>query len=178
MNTMANMHMPVIEQKLPNGQTLMSMKMIFNDQIQGEKLPFPGHFQTPTGNAAIYHQSTITDLLGVKGLDLIAGLRLDYEKLRLDYNTGYDFQHKYGLNGELTMGGMTHNLTLVKDSIYQAQRELMGKLKHDYLQLLPRFSVQYKIKDSNVYATISKGYRSGGYNIQQFQRRNTDQRNT
>ena len=168
MNSMANMKMPVIEQKLPNGQTLMSMKMIFNDQIQGTELPFPGHFQTPTGNGAIYHQSTITDLLGVKGLDLIAGLRLDYEKLRLDYNTGYDFQHEYGLNGELTMGGMTRNLTLVEKNTYQAQRELMGKLKHDYLQLLPRFSVQYKIKDSNVYATISKGYRSGGYNIQQF----------
>ena len=168
MNSMANMHMPVIEQKLPNGQTLMSMKMIFNDQIQGTELPFPGHFQTPTGNGAIYHQSTITDLLGVKGLDLIAGLRLDYEKLRLDYNTGYDFQHEYGLNGELTMGDMTRNLTLVEKNTYQAQRELMGKLKHDYLQLLPRISVQYKIKDSNVYATISKGYRSGGYNIQQF----------
>ena len=66
------------------------------------------------------------------------------------------------------MGGMTRNLTLVEKNTYQAHRELMGKLKHDYLQLLPRISVQYKIKDSNVYATISKGYRSGGYNIQQF----------
>lgn len=168
MNSMANKNIPVIEQMGPNGQPVMSMKMIFNDQIQGSELPFQGHFQTPTGSGAIYHQSTVTDLLGVKGLDLTAGLRLDYEKLRLKYNTGYDFQHKYDLSGELTMRGETRKLTLVEKKVYQAHHELMGQLKHDYLQLLPRFSIQYKLQESNIYATISRGYRSGGYNIQQF----------
>ncbi|MGN0232849.1 MAG: TonB-dependent receptor [Bacteroidaceae bacterium] len=168
MNTMANAHMPVIQQTAPNGMPLMTMKMLFNDQIQGTELPFQGHFQTPTSSGAVYHQSTITDLLGVKGLDLTAGLRLDYEKLRLKYDTGYDFLHEYELTGELTLPSGTRNLTLVEKDNYQTRRNLMGKLNHDYLQFLPRFSLQYKIHESNIYATISRGYRSGGYNIQQF----------
>ena len=44
-----------------------------------------------------------------------------------------------------------------------------GELSTDYLQVLPKFSLQYSWnKMNNVYATISKGYRSGGYNIQMF----------
>lgn len=168
MNANANAHLPVIEQKAPNRMPVMTMKMIFSDNIQGEDLLFGGHFRTPTGSAAIYHQSTITDLLNARGLDLTVGLRLDYEKTNLHYNTGYDFLHEYGLTGELTMPQMSGELPLVPTATYQAQRNLSGNLTHDYLQLLPRFSLQYKIKESNIYATVSRGYRSGGFNIQQF----------
>lgn len=162
MNAQANAHLPVIT------QGPMSMQMTFHDQVLGESLPFSGHFRTPTGSGAIYHQSTITDLLGIQGLDLTAGLRLDYEKVRLDYNTGYDFMHEYGMAGNLTMPNGTRELTLVPTATYHVQNALAGKLKHDYLQLLPRFSLQYEIGRSNLYATISRGYRSGGFNIQQF----------
>lgn len=44
-----------------------------------------------------------------------------------------------------------------------------GKLSNDYLQLLPKFAIQYEWKKgNNVYATVSRGYRSGGYNVQMF----------
>ena len=162
MNRNANNHLPTIS------QGPMQMQMLFKDNIQGEALLFGGRFHTPTGSGAIYHQSTITDLLGAKGLEMTLGLRLDYEKMKLDYNTGYDFEHEYGLTGHLTMPNMERDLTLVPVNIYSVQNALMGKLSHDYLQLLPRFSLQYKISDSNIYATVSRGYRSGGFNIQQF----------
>jgi outer membrane receptor protein involved in Fe transport len=46
---------------------------------------------------------------------------------------------------------------------------LEGSLSHDYTQLLPKLAVSYKWDDgSNVYASVSKGYRSGGYNVQMF----------
>ena len=46
---------------------------------------------------------------------------------------------------------------------------LNGKFSNDYLQLLPKFALQYEWKKgNNVYATVSRGYRSGGYNIQMF----------
>lgn len=44
-----------------------------------------------------------------------------------------------------------------------------GKLDHDYILLLPKFALQYNINRNNsIYVTVSKGYRSGGYNIQMF----------
>ena len=44
-----------------------------------------------------------------------------------------------------------------------------GKLSHDYIQLLPKFALQYDFDSrNNIYASVSKGYRSGGYNIQMF----------
>lgn len=162
MNAGSNAHLPIIS------QGLMTMKMAFDDRIQGDALRFGGHFKTPTGSGAVYHQSTVTDLLNVQGLDLTLGLRLDYEKMKLNYSTGYAFDHEYGLTGQLTTPNGTRMLTLVPTSMYQANRTLQGRLTHDYLQLLPRFSLMYRMEQGNVYATVSRGYRSGGFNIQQF----------
>lgn len=162
MNKNANAHMPAIT------QGLMKMQMVFHDAIQGDGLLFSGRFSTPTGSGAVYHQSTITDLLGAKGLDLTLGLRLDYEKMKIDYHTGYDFEHEYSLMGHLTMPGMERDITMVPAASHHVQNALPGRLCHDYLQLLPRFSLQYRIGSSNLYATVSRGYRSGGFNIQQF----------
>ena len=50
-----------------------------------------------------------------------------------------------------------------------AKTQFIGKESTDYLQLLPKFTIQYAWNSkNNVYATVSKGYRSGGYNIQMF----------
>ena len=44
-----------------------------------------------------------------------------------------------------------------------------GKISDDYVQLLPKFALQYEWKKgNNAYVTVSKGYRSGGYNVQMF----------
>jgi outer membrane receptor protein involved in Fe transport len=42
--------------------------------------------------------------------------------------------------------------------------------KRSFHQLLPKVGVTYRVDDSgsNIYATVSKGYRAGGYNIQMF----------
>lgn len=71
-------------------QGAMNMTMTFSDEIQGDELYIGGDFDTPILNGAIFHQSTFNDLFGLEGLSFTAGLRLDYEKLKLKYNTGYD----------------------------------------------------------------------------------------
>ncbi|MDE6348629.1 MAG: TonB-dependent receptor, partial [Bacteroides sp.] len=45
-----------------------------------------------------------------------------------------------------------------------------GSIRKEYLQLLPKLSLQYDLARNrgNLYATVSKGYRSGGYNVQMF----------
>ena len=160
-NTMANRFMPTITQ----GPT--TMKMQFSDVINGTSLPIDGHFKTPVLNTAIFHQSTFNDLFGLEGLSFTAGLRMDYEKLTLDYNTGCNYTHTYSLSGILTPKNST--IPMVRPTIFNQAIRYEGELKHDYIQLLPKFALQYNFnKQNNVYATVSKGYRSGGYNFQMF----------
>ena len=139
---------------LPAGSPSMNMT------IHNPTLSVGGTFDTPTLSAALYHQSTFNDLF-IEGLSFTAGLRLDYEKMSMKYNSvstpvDFDFNLKMG-----PMASLSDNM--------QAPTSFIGKLSTDYLQLLPKFAIQYEWnKRNNVYATVSRGYRSGGYNIQMF----------
>lgn len=129
--------------------------------IASNQIHVPGIFDTPTLNSAVYHQSTINDLL-VEGLSLTVGIRLDYEKIKMNYNSSTNMP----FNFLFKMSPMPMPIE-VKD--LKALSAFEGELSTDYLQVLPKFSLQYSWnKKNNVYATISKGYRSGGYNIQMF----------
>ncbi|MDO4165233.1 MAG: TonB-dependent receptor [Bacteroides sp.] len=129
--------------------------------INNENLLVSGDFDTPTLSGAIFHQSTFNDLL-VKGLSATIGLRLDYEKMKMDYNSAVD---PTDFTFSMTMRGytLTNRDPLVGLASY------IGKESTDYVQLLPKFALQYEwSRGNNVYATAARGYRSGGYNIQMF----------
>lgn len=115
-----------------------------------------GDFKTPVFNAAVYHQSTLKDVF-VKGLSVTAGFRVDYEKNSIDYRTGTELPFKFAIRPmEILQPVQTHTL-------------MKGKYSDDYVQLLPKFALQYDFGSrSNVYFTASKGFRSGGYNFQMF----------
>lgn len=118
-------------------------------------------FKTPTLSGAIYHQSTFNDLL-IKGLSATVGLRLDYEKIWLNYLSA---SNPLNFNFTLDIPPYMH----MESNGLEAESSLKGKENTDYIQLLPKFALQYEWqKGNNVYATISRGYRSGGYNIQMF----------
>lgn len=125
-----------------------------------------GNFDTPIWNAAIFHQSTLNDLF-VEGLSLTVGLRLDYEKMNMKYNSISD---PTDFNFSMKMAAMPPRPPMAleaKNLIANAGYD--GKISDDYVQLLPKFALQYEWKKgNNVYATVSKGYRSGGYNVQMF----------
>ena len=55
----------------------------------GKTLPFNARLVTPSGNVALFHQSVINDL-GLKGLSLTLGLRLDYDYRELRLNAATD----------------------------------------------------------------------------------------
>ena len=160
-NAAAAAHMP------PVAAGPMTMTFLFDDHIQGDELSFPGTYRTPVLSGALYHQSTVRDLLSLRGLDLTVGLRLDYERVGLDYDTQYDFTHTYGLRGHLT-GPRDLTINMVPAREYTVHDRFRDEVKNDYLQLLPRFSLQYRFPLGNVYGTLSRGYRSGGYNFQLF----------
>ena len=167
-NYQANSHMPKVS------STEYSMSFDFNDQILGSDLAFPGTYKTPTTNLAVFHQSTLNQPLGIKHLQITAGVRLDYERLNLCYHTWYGFDQSYSLGGRLTYpdGSVRDGMVLVPESHFRVDDGLQGDLHSDYVQLLPRLTLLYSFgkthASSNIYATVSRGYRSGGYNFQMF----------
>ena len=125
-----------------------------------------GSFDTPIWNAAIFHQSTMNDLF-VKGLSFTIGLRLDYEKMSMKYKSVSD-PTDFNFSMKMTLPPPRPSMSIEAKNLL-ANAGYDGKISDDYVQLLPKFALQYEWKKgNNVYATVSKGYRSGGYNVQMF----------
>lgn len=113
----------------------------------------PGLFHTPQSNLGFYHESNF-DI--TPSFTATIGLRYDYMHTSIHYeSSAYMSMLAY------VMG---------KDATYKLSSVLDHSCSDDFNQLLPKFGLSYKLgnQGSNVYATISKGYRAGGYNIQMF----------
>ncbi len=175
-NRQANLHLPTITSHDDDGNEAYKMNFVFNNTIEGSDLAFPGTYKTPTTNLALFHKSTLQHLFGAEGLTLTASLRLDYEHFSLDHDAHYTFKQRYGLDGRLTYpdGSVREGMMLVPTRTFEVTDALRGSLSKGYLQLLPHITLQYAFTcgeddtSSNAYATVSRGYRSGGYNIQMF----------
>lgn len=113
----------------------------------------PGLFHTPQLNLGVFHESSfdLTDRLTAT-----LGLRYDYSRVKLSYETSAKMTS--------TANVMGTEATVVLTSLLQ------DEMHNSYNQLLPKLGLSYRIDDSgsNVYATVSKGYRAGGFNFQMF----------
>jgi outer membrane receptor protein involved in Fe transport len=114
------------------------------------------NFTNPTWGIALYHQSSID----WHRFTFTAGLRLDYEHASLNYHsethTGYQVI-------ESVTGGVYHSENINIDD--------GGSLSKHFTELLPKFSVTYHLPtagNSSLYASVSKGYKAGGFNTQMF----------
>lgn len=110
--------------------------------------------KTPMFGLALYHQSSV-DIN--EWLNVSAGLRVDYERQSIDYDSHAQMGFTMMMQGsDKPVSGFI-------------PVEYIGSCSTDYLRVLPRLSVLFKLNEKgNVYATISKGQRSGGYNVQTF----------
>ena len=110
-------------------------------------------FHTPSANLGAFHESTLslTDRL-----DVTLGLRYEFSQVKIDYHT----EGLVALHYAMPPIELTNRLTAVLES----------DSKRSFNQLLPKVGFTYRMDDSgsNIYATVSKGYRAGGYNIQMF----------
>lgn len=117
---------------------------------------FPGYFKTPTYGLAAFHQSTYNNLL-IDGLSITAGIRLDYEKAKLDYDSSVE-DMKIGVSMMGTSMG-----------VFPMEAHLKGKTSQDFLQVLPKVSLRYQCSPGTfTYVSVAKGYKTGGYNVQMF----------
>ena len=114
----------------------------------------PCLFRTPQFNLGVFHQSDydLTDRLTAT-----VGLRYDYTRSEIDFNAvGISHNPVFSIMGR----------TVSPTRIYT---DYVGSDDAGFSQLLPKFGLTYKFGNgSNVYATVTKGYRAGGYNIQMF----------
>lgn len=135
------------------------MGMALSLNVDNKAMTVDGEFDTPVLNTAMFGQLTFKDL-GIEGLDLTAGLRIDYEHTQMKYDSGTSSAFTF----LMTRGGQPmYNYSLNTESRYR------GSIRKDYTQLLPKMALTYRINERNlVYASVSKGFRSGGYNIQMF----------
>ena len=113
-------------------------------------------FTNPTWGLALYHQSSID----WKSFTFTAGLRLDYEHATLNYHsethTGYKVMN--AANGSVYLS----NSIDIDDG---------GHLNKHFVELLPKMSVTYHLPttgQASIYASVSKGYKAGGFNTQMF----------
>ncbi len=132
----------------------LNMKIDMTDQA----LVIPSDFVENNQTAAIYHQSTY-NFDFIKGLSATVGLRFDYDQVYIDYASSAKVNYSY----QMARGPM-----VVKDNL-QAKALLEGKKYSDYSELVPKFALQYKLNNgTRVYASATKGFQAGGYNIQLF----------
>ena len=75
---------------------LSAMGMKMNLNITNPTLLVDGRFHTPILSGAVYHQSTFRDLL-IEGLSATVGLRLDYEKNWMKYNSGSTIDYQFNM---------------------------------------------------------------------------------
>ena len=113
----------------------------------------PGLFRTPHDNFAVFHESAIslTDRLTAT-----LGLRYDLSQVSIDYKTSALMT--------LDESVMGVNVKATVNSVLEHKKD------NSFGQFLPKVGLSYRIDqhNSNIYATVSKGYRAGGYNIQMF----------
>lgn len=103
------------------------------------KLSYLKTYDHSISGIAFFHQSTLTDFI-FKNLTLTGGIRVDSERDILEYK--YD----RNLNGKQE---------ILADTLYPSLKSL---------EIIPKIALNYKVKNSNLYLVVAKGYKTGGFN--------------
>lgn len=114
-------------------------------------------FHTPQLNLGLFHESNI---LLTDRLKATVGFRLNYDKVKIDYNT----QALMTLHYAAQMGPRSMEYT---NGLCSPLSQTHDK---NFTQFLPKVALTYSLGENlgNIYAQVSKGYRAGGYNMQMF----------
>lgn len=153
-------HASMVKKMMAQGMPEVAAKAAASAAIEkaggismGVSMGAPGLYHTPQTNLGFYHESNF-DI--TSRLVATLGLRYDYLHMGIHYQSS-------------AYMAMTANM-MGQKATYTLRSALDEKTNDDYSQFLPKIGITYRLDDqqSNIYATISKGYRAGGYNIQMF----------
>ncbi|MBD5339478.1 MAG: TonB-dependent receptor [Bacteroides sp.] len=128
------------------------------------EFPLNSRFDLPSWGAALYHESRYE----IDAFRVQAGIRFDYEHVAMRYrswcNTSYTIYNN-----------PTGQLPIPQDcAVYRRENvDLVesGDLSNHFFMVLPKLSILWDIPTlwaSNLYLTVGRGYKAGGYNTQMF----------
>ena len=118
--------------------------------ITDEAFPVDSDFLLGIWNFALFHESVFP----TGPWQFVAGLRLDYEGGRMDYDCLASLHYRFVP-------------TMSADKPFSVP--YAGRAGHAGFEILPKLSALYKVTGSlSLYTTFSKGYRAGGFNTQIF----------
>jgi outer membrane receptor protein involved in Fe transport len=129
----------------------------FNPTWQSDEFLLGSDFSNPVEGGAIYHQSTWKQ----SAWTFTLGMRLDVEHTALTYNS----RCNTGMTMNIPAGPVTIPYTST------ANIDESGHMSKTFVEFLPKFAATYSFGStgkSNVYASVARGYKSGGYNTQMF----------
>ena len=128
------------------------IQMMFPDhaiEIEEREFDITSDFRNPTWGAALFHTSEVK--LGRWSLG--AGVRFDYEQTTLRYDSRATIHYRF---------------TMTMPRFKQLDSKFVGSNRKSFFEVLPRVAVNYNAPKFNAYATVSKGYKAGGFNTQIF----------
>lgn len=117
--------------------------------IEESAFDIASNFEIPTYGLALYHESS----LRAGRWRFTAGLRLDYEASRMDYDN-YTSIH--------------YRLSPMMPQFKELSMPFAGRERMDFLELLPKFAVNFTTGAGDLYVAASRGYKAGGFNTQIF----------
>lgn len=130
-------------------------------QFAQDEFDLNSTFYMPVLGAAMYHQSQFN----IGKFTLTAGLRLDYEKAKLDYLSNSQVDYIYSM--KIQMNPMMPPTEVKVES--GVSTVMADKLTESWFEVLPKFALQYSMEEKgNLYASVSRGFKAGGYNTQIF----------
>lgn len=122
----------------------------YNIEFKEDEMLVKDNFKYPRYGANAYFQVDYT----FRKFNFQLGLRADYENVSLDYET------QTQVNYRLVPVFVNYRLL---NTVFE------GSSSKNYLQFLPKVAISYNIsKDKMIFASVSKGYMTGGYNTSMF----------
>jgi len=106
-------------------------------------------FVLQNADIALFH----TSFINIDNWQLEMGIRFDYEHMRIDYNSDATVHYLF-----------TETMAEYK----QLTSKISGVERLDYFEVLPKLSASYIGDGWSAYATLSEGYKAGGFNTQLF----------
>lgn len=128
--------------------------------VTNPNLYIEGKYYTPSYSVAAFGQVEAKRIFD-SNFYATLGARVEYEHMRLDHNT-YTTEPMQG-TANIGMGQMALPIP------FSSELGLDGNLQQDNVEFLPKVELKYLLnKDFMAYASVARGYRSGGYNYQAF----------
>ena len=117
--------------------------------IEEQMFPIESNFVIPTYGTALYGQVS----RNFEKFTLQVGARLDYESSSMSYNNSALIHYRF----TKTMPNYKALATVFE-----------GKEHLSFFEFLPKASLLYNLTNGNVYLSVAKGYKAGGFNTQIF----------